>query len=518
MTKISRRSFLKGSASLAVLGVLGGCAQQNDSGKTPENTPAAPKYNATSKTGLCPLDFSKMEKLTTDVAVIGGGGAGICAAIAAAQNGAQVLLMEKLGMLGGATILSGGKIPATGTEEQLAYGVTDDTVEANARDILRPNNYSVREELVYTVCENAKDMIEWTREMGVKWTIMDSLYYGQSEYRMHNAEGNGAGMTQAMIDTLNATEAITTLLEFSVEGLTLEGDVVTGCYGKDKAGKEFVIEAKNVVLASSGFGNNDEMLAQYCPETLPAVKIVASGATGEGILWGEQLGAKLACMGAYQGYAFHNVDNDTTSDQGLANNGGIFINEQGHRFCNEYGGYSELTPHILAQSHNLCYLCFTDIQKEKCANFAKWDEEGIVFKAETIDDLAAAIGVDPAVMNKTVSQYQAGIEKGEDLYNRTKLPANFDGPYYAIKITGEIRHTQGGIATDVDAHALREDGSVIQGLYAAGGCTEGFSSGDGAAYMSGNGLLQAMIFGKIAGIKAATEQRGEIKAVQWSKA
>ena len=70
----------------------------------------------------------------------------------------------------------------------------------------------------------------------------------------------------------------------------------------------------------------------------------------------------------------------------------------------------------------------------------------------------------------------------------------------------------------MDAHALREDGSVIQGLYAAGGCTEGFSSGDGAAYMSGNGLLQAMIFGKIAGIKAATEQRGEIKAVQWSKA
>lgn len=127
----------------------------------------------------------------------------------------------------------------------------------------------------------------------------------------------------------------------------------------------------------------------------------------------------------------------------------------------------------------------------------KWDEEGIVFKAETIDDLAAAIGVDPAVMNKTVSQYQAGIEKGEDLYNRTKLPANFDGPYYAIKITGEIRHTQGGIATDVDAHALREDGSVIQGLYAAGGCTEGFSSGDGAAYMSGNGLLQAMILGKL---------------------
>ena len=133
---------------------------------------------------------------------------------------------------------------------------------------------------------------------------MDSLYYGQSEYRMHNAEGNGAGMTKAMIDTLNSMEAITTQMEFSVEGLTLEKDMVTGCYGKDKAGKEFVIEAKNVVLASSGFGNNDEMLAKYCPETLPAVKIVASGATGEGILWGEQLGSKTGMYGGLSGLCF----------------------------------------------------------------------------------------------------------------------------------------------------------------------------------------------------------------------
>lgn len=518
MGEISRRSFLKGAASLAVLGAVGGCADNDKPAHSPQGpTNPSVSYNATGSEGLCNIDTSKMEKITTGVAVIGGGGAGICAAIAAAQNGAKVVLMEKLAMLGGATILSGGKIPATGTDEQLAYGVTDDTVGANARDILRPNNYSVREELVYTVCEKAKDMVEWTREMGVHWSIMDSLYYGQSEYRMHNAEGNGVGMTNAMINTLNSMSEITVNLEFTVEGLTLNDDTVTGCYGKDKDGKAVVIEAGNVVLASSGFGNNDEMLKEYCPETLPAVKIVAAGATGEGIRWGEQLGARLACMGAYQGYAFHNVDNDTTGDQGLANNGGIFINEQGHRFCNEYGGYSELTPHILAQSHNLCYLCFTDTQKEKCANFAKWDEAGIIYKADTIEKLAEVIGVDSVVMTRTVEQYKAGIEKGEDLYNRTKLPDSFEGPYYAIKITGEIRHTQGGIATDVDTHVLRTDGSVIQGLYAAGGCTEGFSSGDGAAYMSGNGLLQAMIFGKIAGIKAAIEKRGEAKAAVWTK-
>lgn len=518
---ISRRDFLKGSAAAvataAVAGVLGGCSNNNSSSGKDQPSGEQVSYNATSTDGLCNVDTSVMEAWETDVAVIGGGGAGICAAIAAAEKGAQVLLMEKVGYLGGATILSGGKIPATGTEEQLAYGVTDDTVGANAQDILRPSNYSVREELVYTVCENAKDMVEWTRNMGVKWSVMDSLYYGQSAHRMHFAEGSGNGMTTKMIEYLNAQESVTVKLSTTVEGLLLEGDTVVGCYGKDDAGKAFALKAKNVVLASSGFGNNDEMLQKYCPEAVPAVKIVAAGATGEGIKWGAQLGAELACMGAYQGYAFHNVDNDTTSDQGLANNGAIFINEQGKRFCNEYGGYSELTPHILAQTNHLCYMTFTDIQAEKCANFQTWDEAGIVFKGNTVEELAAAIGVDAAVMAKTVNAYKEGIEKGEDVFNRTKLPANFDGPYYALKITGEIRHTQGGIATDVAAHPLRADGSVIQGLYAAGGCTEGFSSGDGAAYMSGNGLLQAMIFGKIAGIHAATETRGDVKAVAWTK-
>ena len=540
---ISRRDFLRGSAaavaSVTMAGVLGACS----SGEAPATTAGAPEtaaapstsaaapettaadgaaaaeteYNAVNADGFCTVDMDSMDVWETDVAVIGGGGAGLCAAIAAAESGAQVIIMEKVGYLGGATILSGGKIPATGTDEQLAYGETDDSVRANAQDILRPNNYSVREELVYTVCERAKDMVEWTRGMGVNWSIMDSLYYGQSAHRMHNAEGNGNGMTTKIIDYLKSLSAITVKLSTSVEGLLLEGDTVIGCYGTDDGGNAFALKAKNVVLASSGFGNNDEMIQEYCPEAAPAVKIVAAGATGEGIKWGRQLGARLACMGAYQGYAFHNVDNDSTSDQGLANNGAIFINEQGRRFCNEYGGYSELTPHILAQTNHICYMTFTDIQAEKCANFAAWDEAGIVFKGATIDELAAAIGVDAEAMNKTVNAYKDGIEKGEDVFNRTKLPANFDGPYYALKITGEIRHTQGGIATDVAAHPLREDGTVIQGLYAAGGCTEGFSSGDGAAYMSGNGLLQALIFGKIAGINAATETRGNVSPVTWSR-
>ena len=124
---------------------------------------------------------------------------------------------------------------------------------------------------------------------------------------------------------------------------------------------------------------------------------------------------------------------------------------------------------------------------------------------KTIAELAAAIGTDAATLEKTITEYQAAIEKGEDKFNRSHLPESFDGPYYAVKVTGEIRHTQGGMATDLAGHVLRADKSLIKGLYAAGGCTEGFSSRGGAAYMSGNGLIQALVFGKIAGAAAATE-------------
>lgn len=518
--EITRRQFLQGSAAgaatLAAMSILGTGAAAEETTEASAGTSAeSESFNATSNEGLTTVDTSAMKALSADVAVIGGGGAGIAAAIAASEAGKNVILMEKNGMLGGATILSGGIIPATGTDEQIAYGVTDDTVGANARDILRPNNYSVRQELVYTVAEKGKDMVEWLRGMGVKWTLMDSLFYGQSEHRMHLADGAGAGMTTTMIDHLKTLENVTIMTTCEVKGLLVDNGTVIGCYGTDENDEDFALTATNTVLASSGYGNNDEMIKEYCPEVESAVRIVAPGATGEGIKWGEQLGANIANMGAYQGYAFHTVDNDKSGEQGVLNNGGIFVNEQGKRFVNEYGGYSELTPHVLAQSNHQCWCIFTDIQKDLSSKYAEWEEAGIVFKGDTVEDLAKAIDVDVDALTKTIDTYKAGIENGEDVFNRSKLPENFDGPYYAVRNTGEIRHTQGGVSTDVGAHVLRPDGTLIPGFYAAGGCTEGFSSGDGAAYMSGNGLMQALIYGKIAGTNAATETPDTAKVVTW---
>ena len=497
--------MVQGAATLAASGVFAACASG------PALAAEKPLDQASPISARTLAEMGDRAAKDCDVLVIGGGGAGICAALSAAEQGAHVIIAEKMGYFGGATIMSSGKIPAVGTKLQLERGVHD-SIGACAMDIFRPSNYSVRPDLVYTVVENSNDIIEWTAERGVVWTLDETLYFGQTAHRMHTADGAGAGLVNPLVAAMDAEPAIEQLLDCPLQGLLIDDDAVVGAYYDDG-----VITARATVLATSGFGNNPQMLAQYCPEAVPAVPVVAPGATGEGILWAAELGAALQNMGAYQGHAFHCVDNGTTGEQGIANNGGIRVNLEGNRFMNEYGGYSELSPHVLAQTDHVAFLCFNDIQAQKSAKLAGWQEAGIVYMGQTATDLADAIGVPAERLAATFADYQEGIEKGEDRFNRTKLPEHFDGPYYAVRQTGEIRHTQGGAVTDVVGHVLRADGTPIKGLYAAGGCTEGYSSRGGAAYMSGNGLIQALVYGKLAGACAATEDPQNPQVATWEK-
>ena len=498
------------------LDVIGGCSitsraimQAADAALKSAGVDTA-KLNAKSK--VKNTAKAKNADMKTDVVVVGGGGAGIAAALSAAEKGVHVILIEKMGALGGATQLSAGIIPAVGTKQQKDAGIEDNN-DWFARDILRPSNYSVRRDLVYTVVENSKSLIEWLESKGCRFTLVTrSLYYGQSNYRMHISDRLGAGMTAALIDNLEHVENITVMCGTTGIGLlTNDKGEVVGVRANDGI-NDFNITANNTVLATSGFGANDEMVKTYMPEVASAFKYVAPGATGEGILWGQRLGAAVANMKAYQGHAFYNEQIHASLSQGMANMGGIFVNSNGIRFTNEYGGYSELTPHVLAQPGHFAYLIINDDIAAATAAFAGYKEKGIVVSGNTPKQLADALGINAESLSNTFERYEASIKCGEDEFNKTKLPKNWNGPYYAMKITGDLRHTQGGLVTDVAAHVLKADGTVIQGLYAAGGCTEGFASTGGAAYMSGDGLLQALVFGRIAGEKAATEKKGSIKA------
>lgn len=450
-----------------------------------------------------------------DVIIAGGGGAGLCAALAAAQRGKSVILLEKTTSLGGAAIASAGILPAVGTRQQTELGI-EDTVEAMARDILRPSHYSVRRELVYAASENAASTIEWLEQFGVEFSLVtNDLYYGQTQYRMHAAKDGGRGLVMPLIDAVNRHERISIMLNTPATGLLYENDEVAGVTANHPERGEIQLRAENTVLATSGFAANIEMLRQYIPEMANAYQNVAKGATGEGIRWGMELGAAVNNMHAYQGYGLYGVDYHGSIDLFLLYRGGILVNQDGERFTNEHMGYSELAPHVLAQPGFYAYLIFDEANAKATAAMSDYLEQDIVDKADSIEELASLLEIEPAKLRRTMDEYTAAFAEGEDRFNRTLLPDSFTTPYYSIKVTADIRHTQGGLVTDIAGHVLRADKSVIKGLYACGGVSEGFSSAGGPGYMSGNGLLQAMVLGKLAGEQAASESRASAQMMEY---
>lgn len=498
-----------------ILSTFVGCSKEEEKTPDPETpvaeTPVAETPKLTTSAGEPAPNYS--EELTTDVLVLGGGGAGITSALTASENGAKVILVEKIAYLGGATIISGGIVPAAGTKQQQDAGIVDNN-ELFVRDIFRPNSYSVRKDLVYTVAENAKGVIEWLESQGVKMSLItNNLFYGQSNYRMHLAEGGGAGMTQKLIENLNQDENIEVLVNSPAIELAVEDGVVVGAFVSRDNTDTILIRAENTVLATSGFAANKEMLEEYIPEMVDAYPLVAPGATGEGIIWGQNLGAEVENMKAYQGHGVYSEELGKSVDLNILYRGGILVNTTGHRFTNEHKGYSELSPEVLAQPTNHVYMIFNKANADETSAFQEYVDKGIVTEAASMEEMAAKLNLDWNNLKASVEDYTNGIKTGQDSLNRTFFPEHFDGPYYALKITADLRHTQGGLVTDVVGQVLKTDGTLIKGLYAAGGVMEGFSDTAGPGYMSGNGLLQAFVFGRLAGKMAATTKREEAKVV-----
>ena len=370
--------------------------------------------------------------------------------------------------------------------------------------------------LFRSVAENAKGVVEWLENEGVKMTLItDNLFYGQSNYRMHIAEGSGAGMTQTLIENLNNDDNIEVLLNSPASELAIRDGEVIGAFIKKNDGETILIEANNTILATSGFAANREMLEEYIPEMLNAYPLVAPGATGEGIIWGQNLGAEVANMKAYQGHGVFSEELDKSVDLNVLYRGGILVNKDGHRFANEHTGYSELSPEVLSQPSGHVFMIFNQENADNTSRFQEFDDAGIIIKGDSLEDLAGKLEINVDNFKASVDDFKSGIEKGEDSLNRTLFPENFDGPYYyAIDITADLRHTQGGLVTDVVGHVLKSNGELIKGLYAAGGVMEGFSDTAGPGYMSGNGLLQAFVFGRLAGEHAATTTREDASIVE----
>jgi fumarate reductase flavoprotein subunit len=234
------------------------------------------------------------------------------------------------------------------------------------------------------------------------------------------------------------------------------------------------------------------------------------GNRGDAVLWGEALGAQLSHLGGYQGHGSVATPHNILISWAVIMQGGIQVNREGRRFCDETRGYSEQAADVLQQPGGFVWDVF-DARIEKVArqfeDFRAAERAGAVLTGTTIAELADAMHV-PA---DTFAAEWAEVEglkatSGQDRYGRKFSPAHHcTAPFHAVKVTGALFHTQGGLAINAAGRVRRKDGKVFPNLYAAGGAAAGVSGASAAGYLSGNGLLTATVLGRLAGQAAAAK-------------
>jgi fumarate reductase flavoprotein subunit len=442
--------------------------------------------------------------------IIGAGAAGLCAALAAKEAGVDAVVVERDAVPSGSTALSAGLIPAAGTRFQCAKGVVDNP-DRLAADIQRKAHDDAPASLVETVARGSAPLIEWlTERHALPFELIENFNYpGHSALRMH---GLPSRTGRELIDRLrNATELseIVLLTGCIAETLFAEQDGrVCGLEIVRSGGKRERIRCDAVILACNGYGGNPELVRHFIPEMANALYFGHPGNRGDAVLWGERLGAELACLGAYQGHGSVATPHNILITWAVIMEGGFQINAAGRRFCDETCGYSEQAAEVLRQPGRIVW----DIFDARIAGVARQFEDfqsaeraGAMLVAGSVDELAAKMRVPAGTFAEEWRNVEILRRSGAvDRYGRRfSAKQELSPPFFAVKVTGALFHTQGGLVIDTTGRVKRRDGTLFPNLFAAGGAAVGISGTTAAGYLSGNGLLTATVLGRLAGQAAA---------------
>jgi fumarate reductase flavoprotein subunit len=434
--------------------------------------------------------------LKVPVVIVGAGACGLTAALAARDAGAEALVLERDASPSGSTALSSGFIPAAGTRWQRAAGV-DDWPARLAADVQRKNHGEADARIVDTVCRTIGPTLEWlTERHGVPFQLVEGfLYPGHTALRMHSVpEKTGEALMAAL---LRACAEIDLLTSAQVVDLLHDGSRVRGvCFVRPNGTVEEV-ECEGLVLACSGYGGNREMVQRYLPEIASTLYFGHVGNQGDAVRWGKALGAAVKDMTAYQGHGSVATPHGILVTWALMMEGGIQVNANGERFSNEHLGYSEQCLPVLAQRDRIAWCIYDERLHQLGLTFPDYREAyaaGAVRPAPELPRLRETLA--------QVARFAGGRERdpyGRDFTAKPKLSP----PYYGVKVTGALFHTQGGLAIDDQARVIDEAGAPLANLFAGGGAARGLSGAHVWGYLSGNGLLSAVALGAIAGRSAA---------------
>ncbi|BDR81228.1 urocanate reductase [Clostridium tetani] len=450
---------------------------------------------------------------TTDVVVIGGGGAGLAAAVSANQKGAEVILVEKMPRLGGNTILSGGAFNAVDPKRQKAQGI-EDSIDKHYTQTYEGGDKLGNTKLIKTLVENAYPSIEWLESLGMKFNDKVFTVLGGMWPRAHKPSTPlGTGFVDTYSKYIDKNKGVQVLLDTEATEIIMEKGKAVGIKARGLKDDLTIHAKKGVVIAAGGFAGNSKMVDKYNKSWPSLTKVKTTnhpGATGDGMILAEAVGAKLVGMENLQLLPMGDPKTGSLSgniEQGVENR--IFINKSGKRFVDEGARRDVMTKALLEQKDSYMWVVLDhkNYPTAKTTNnfnetIEELIEQGRAFKADTLEELAKKIKVDPASFIKSVEEFNKAVETGgKDAFGRTLFDKKIDtAPFYAGPRMPTVHHTMGGIEINSNAEVLDKSGKIIPGLYAAGEVTGGIH---GSNRLGGNALADITVFGKIAGENAA---------------
>lgn len=459
--------------------------------------------------GISEATTAKLEDTETDVVIIGAGGAGLSAAVAAREGGASVIVLEKMPIVGGNTNYATGGLNASETSIQAKMGISDSNEQYIEDTMVGGKNINDLA-LVTEMVEKSAETVDWLIKLGADLTDVGKMA-GSTNSRTHRPTGGaavGAHLSAALEKAAKAAGADIRLNQ-EVTKIINENGKAVGVVVSTKDG-EYTIKAKAVIVATGGFGANPTLVESYKPELKGFGTTNHAGATGDALTWAKDFNAALTDIEQIQTHPTVVPVKNLMITEAVRGNGAIMINRDGNRFCTEMATRDVMSAAILEQTGGTAYLMFDTSIRKSLKAIETYASQGLLTEGATVAELAQKLGIPEATLEKTVADYNSYVANGNDPdFGRkaSEMPrALVEGPYYVVEVGPAIHHTMGGLKINTKAEVIDTNGNVIPALYAAGEVTGGIH---GANRLGGNAVADITVFGKIAGEQAAKYALGK---------
>ncbi|TPD93413.1 flavocytochrome c [Pantoea vagans] len=443
-----------------------------------------------------------------DVVIVGSGGAGLAAAIQAHDEGARVVIIEKMPTIGGNTIKASVGMNAAETRFQKLKGI-EDSKELFYEETLKGGQFKNNPVLLREFVDLAPEAIEWLADKGIELNDI-TITGGMSIDRTHRpADRSAVGgfLISGLVKNINSRN-IEVLLETSVAEILYENGAVAGVKVVDEYNDSRILNAKSVIVATGGFSANRELVVKYRPELDGFVTTNHKGATGSGIAMLEKIGAGTVDMGEIQ---IHPTVEQTTSylvSESIRGGGAILVSQAGERFYNEMETRDKVSAQIIALPEKSAWIVFDEQVRMNNKAADEYIAKGFVISAPTVAELAVKLNMsEHHTLEATLARYNNFVimQKDEDFGRQTALrhPLS-EAPFYAIRVAPGVHHTMGGVTIDTTTAVLDSQKQVINGAWACGEVVGGIH---GANRIGGNAVADIIIFGILAGGNAAAYAR-----------